>query len=277
MAHGNELSDALALEKIDLSESVNDAIAEADVEIQALKRELAAQGSGRHVREWEIRFTKLATNIVEKAIAKRRELGRRFPELLTPPLLTQLKERLNHHVDAIVNGEKNRIAMGGHGYGASHIPQAQIKAAGLKSRIAQRLEALRLEANLGLNAEEKPVTIFNISDSTIASLNLGTVFGDLTASVQTLSGHGQRELAEAFRKIAEALTTATALNDAYRKELLEHLSVVAEGAALPPEKRKIGPLRTSIAFLREGIADVAQLATLWPPTEELLKRLGVLS
>ena len=40
MAHGGDLSDVLRLEKIDLSESVNEALAEADAQIQALKREM---------------------------------------------------------------------------------------------------------------------------------------------------------------------------------------------------------------------------------------------
>jgi hypothetical protein len=45
MAHGNELSDALALEAIELTRSMNDARAEAHAELGALGREMAAKGS----------------------------------------------------------------------------------------------------------------------------------------------------------------------------------------------------------------------------------------
>src|SRR5438105_792243 len=62
-----------------------------------------------------------------------------------------------------------------------------------------------------------------------------------------------------------------------RRELLEHLSLVSTEIALPPEKRKMGPLKSSIAFLREGIADVAKLAAIWPEAEKILKALGILS
>src|ERR1039457_4178773 len=54
---------------------------------------------------------------------------------------------------------------------------------------------------------------FNISNSTIANLNLGTVVGDLNSSIQQLNVEGRKELAEEFRKMTEALGSSQELND----------------------------------------------------------------
>jgi len=279
-ANASNLSDALQLEKIQFGKWMNEAIAEADAGVRALDRELAAAGaynSGRRpVLEMEIRFSKLAETPIQKVIAKRKELGRKFPDLLTQDQLNQLRDRLNHHVDAMVNGERTRMATSrGGGITASH--EYQMKAHGLKVKISQELEELRLEARLGMHAEEKPMTIINISDSTIASLNLGTVVGDLTASIQTLNEHGQKDLADKIQTLTEAIAASTTVENAHRKELLEHLSFVSTEAALPPDRRKMGPLKSSVAFLRGGLTTATQLAALWPPIEEILKSTGILT
>jgi hypothetical protein len=284
VAPGSQVSDALKLEEIAFNRSMSDAAAETNAAVKALERELAASGlrnSGPYfVRDMEIRFAKFADGVIEKAITKRKELGRRFPDLLKPPRLDQLRDKLLHYVDGIVSGEQARIAMGGRSYGAASASlnqQAQMKANVIKARITQELEALRLEARLGMHTEEKPVTILNISDSTIASLNLGTVVGDLTASVQTLNNQGQKEFAHAIQALAEGLAASAELQADHRKELLEHLAFLSAEVASPPEKRKMGPLKSSIAFLRARIADVTQLASLWSAVEQVLKTMGIIS
>jgi len=150
------------------------------------------------------------------------------------------------------------------------------EASSAKVRISSELSALRLESRLGLHRHEKPLMAFNISHSTIASLNLGTVVGDLTASIQSLVGQGQDDLAEALRGLAEAITESRELEDAQRKELLEHLSLVSTEVALPPDRRKTGPLKSSIAFLQTGLRSVAQLASLLSTAEQALRVIGVL-
>jgi hypothetical protein len=288
VATGGEVNDALALEDIEFNKAVRDAATEAQAEINALEREMTAKralfSGPRYVREMEIHFTKLADGTIEKAIAKRRQLGRNFPELLTPPHLNRLRDKLHRHVDAVLQGQRTRLEIGGGrllgaalpGFSASINRQAEQKTYALKARVAQEIEILRLEARTGMHAEEKPVT-FNISNSTIASLNLGTVVGDLMASVQILSTHDQKGIADAIQALAEAIAASAQLQGANQKELLEHLSLLSTEVALPPEKRRMGPLKSSIAFLREGLADVAQLAALWQSTEQILKSMGVLS
>lgn len=117
---------------------------------------------------------------------------------------------------------------------------------------------------------------FNISNSTIANLNLGTVMGDLTASVQVLNQQGQNDLAREIQALTEALASADIGND-QRRDLLEHLSVVSKEVALPPDQRKLAPLRLSINALQQGLTIAGQLVALWQPIEHILKVTGVLS
>ena len=281
MSDGNE-SDALALEKVEFDKWMNEAIAEAERQIATLQRQAAAQGaynSGRrHLVEMEIRFSNLAEAAVQKAIAKRRELGRRVPVLLAQNQLQQLRDRLHQHVDAVIKGQQTRMSMGGFGgVSASLNQQIQMKGVALKGRVSQDLAALHLEAKIGMHEEPKAMTIINISESTIAALNLGTVVGDLNASIQTLNKHGQGKLAGLIQRLTEAIAGSTEVQDAARKELLEHVSFVSTEAALPPEKRKMAPLKSSLAFLRETLTTVSQLAALWPPIERVLKATGILT
>ena len=183
MAQGTEVADALALEANEFTRAVSDGATQAEADVNAFKQEQAARGLARSggvlIGEMEIRFNSIANGPIEKAIAKRKELGRRFPDLLTPDRLNDLRDKLHRHVDGVLKGQETRNAMGGGIHGAVLVPltrQAQNKASAIKARIAQDLEALRLEARLGLRKEERPMT-FNISNNTIASLNLGTVVG----------------------------------------------------------------------------------------------------
>jgi hypothetical protein len=137
------------------------------------------------------------------------------------------------------------------------------------------LEILRLESRIGINEESKSVTL-NISNSMIAGLNLGTVVGDLNASVQILAGHGEKNLADAIKALAEALAASAELQADRRKDLLEHLSAVSADLAQPPEKRRMAPLRSSINAMKEGLALATQLAALWTPVEHVLKATGVI-
>ena len=89
-------------------------------------------------------------------------------------------------------------------------------------------------------------TTINISQSSVATLNLGTVVGELNSSIQTLTNAGQDDLAKSIRQLTEAITASPHFEESLRKDLLEHLALVSAEAALPAEKRKRGPLRSSI-------------------------------
>jgi hypothetical protein len=239
------------------------------------------QSGGRYAAETEIRIRKLATSVVERAIAKRKELGRRVPELLTTEPLNRLKDKLNTFIDGLAKGHQARIEDDSRQAGFAPATSqafsrlAEQAAQSINASANQTIEALRLEAKLGMHEEERQVTL-NISHSTIASLNLGTVMGDLSASVKNLGDQGQRTLAAAIRALAEGVAASTDVNDATRKELLEHLTLISTETARPAEHRKLGPIRMSVNFLREGISQIAALVSTWQAAEHILRGMGVI-
>ena len=282
------MAEALELEETEFSKNVILTAENVRGQVQGLERELAPKGSAlsgvRYVRELEIRFDATFAGVLQSAIERRTQLGKTLPELLSVQALQELQEKLHRHVDSIAQGALARAQDDAIRPGL--LPQAagivrlvaaksQELAANLKSRIAQELRILRLESSIGLHSEEKPMTL-NISHSAIANLNLGTVVGDLTASVQTLNNHGQAELADTIKTLAEALAKSSELRADQQKELLEHLSFVSTEVALPPDQRKMGPLRSSISALRSGLENLATLAALWQPVEQILKSAGLL-
>jgi hypothetical protein len=121
-----------------------------------------------------------------------------------------------------------------------------------------------------------PPTTINISQSTIATLNLGTVVGEINSSIQTLTNAGQDDLAKSIRQLTEAISASTDLDESIRKDMLEHLALVSAEAALPAGKRKMAPLRSSIEVLRSTVSLGTQLVTLWQAVEHALKAVGIL-
>ena len=133
------------------------------------------------------------------------------------------------------------------------------------------------EARLGINQSGGlTVNTFHISHSTIANLNLGNVIGDLNGSIQQLNSGGHNELGSGLGKMAEAVAESKDLQDLARKEVLEHLVVVSDEAAKPPEQRKVGPLKTSISAIKSGIGMAAQLVEIWQSVEHGLKAAGII-
>jgi hypothetical protein len=273
-------SDARQLEDIYFNQWISEGAVEMSAKMQALERSLAARGLGqsgaRFQAEVDIIFGSIE-GIVERAIGCRRELGARVPALLEPSNLNGLKDKLNRCVDDGVNGVRQRMTLQPTGAaGPNFIQEAERKAYALKARLSQKLAALPLEGRLGVHQrEESKTTTFNISNSTIANLNLGNVVGDLNSSIQHLNSEGRNEMAEGFRKMTEAIGSSQDLNDDARKELLEHLVVVSGEAAKPPEKRKMAPLKTSVEAIRSGIGIATQLLTLWEAAERALKSAGI--
>jgi hypothetical protein len=106
---------------------------------------------------------------------------------------------------------------------------------------------------------------------------LGTVLGDLKASVKVLNGKGQEKLADSLEKLADALVPLPDLQDSVRKAMVEDVLFIAEQFARPPEERKNGPLKATIATVGEYVKTATQLAGLWTSIKHLLKSHGYIS
>lgn len=262
---------------------MSDATTKREEQLRALERNLASRGLGRWggkpLEEAKLVFT-LVEEVVQQCIEYRRELAVKAPSLLSPANLNALHQKLSKYVDGGLNSirmwQSTRGSRGGGHIAASQ--EGERRAYALKARIKTKLEALRLEARLGLHQPQTQEgnTTIHISNSTIANLNLGTVLGDLKGSIQQLTTEGQNSLAESLRKFTEAVASSAEIEDPVRKELLEHLSVVSGEAAKPIAGRRIAPLRTSFEAVKSGVGLATQLLTLWQGVEHALKAAGVL-
>lgn len=279
---GAALSDALQLEHIKFGQLMSDAATKREEDIKALERKLASQGTlrsgGQLLAVTDIIFTAIE-GVVEKVIEYREELAVRVPTLLAPANLLTLQSKLDQYIDGGVNGVRTRHSMqwARTGGGLSASQEAERRAYALKARVKQKLAALPLEARLGIHQSNKHLgTMVHISNSTISNLNLGNVVGDLNSSIQQLSTEGRNDLAEAVRKLTEAVGASEQMNDEVRKEVLEHLSIVSGEAVKPAGSRKMGPLKTSLEAVKSGVALGTQLLTLWQGVEHALKAAGVI-
>jgi hypothetical protein len=274
-------SDARQLEEIRFGQWISEASVQMRDDICASERGFARRGysssGARFKAEIDIMLAS-AENVIGKAIAFREELGAKVPALLTTENHHEFGSRLNQHVDALIKGIQTRAKLRPRDTaGGAVISEVERRAWAVKARAKNKLAALPLEARLGMHQPEEPrVTTFNISHSTIANLNLGSVMGDLNSSIQHLNTEGRNELAEEFRKMAEAIGSSQDLNDDARKEMLENLSVVSEESAKPPEQRKMGPLKSSLVAIKSSIGIAAQLLAVYQGLEHALKAAGVI-
>ncbi len=119
-------------------------------------------------------------------------------------------------------------------------------------------------------------TIF-ISNSTIANLNLGTVLGDLNASVQNLQTHGSQQIADAIGKLTTAISESMQIRDADRKDLLENLALVSKEVLSQPDQRRPGLLKSSLGFITTSLAAAKELIPLVHDLYEKLKAAGIIN
>ena len=249
-------------------------------ELNALLLASAARGgsiSGGVLRE-EINIVfATAEARIAKAIACRKKLAVTAPELLLPfPHLKEFHTKLDGFVDgAIIALQQRHSGQHSRKFPAGSLDAvmkaAAMRATVLKTKINGEIQALALEGVLGMHRRDQPQV--NISNSTIANLNLGTIVGDLNGSIQILTTAGQTELAAALRKLTEAISTSVEV--ANKKEMIENLTHISEEAALPPEKRKTGPLKAVMESLKTGVAVTSQLVALWQNVERALKAMGI--
>jgi hypothetical protein len=107
----------------------------------------------------------------------------------------------------------------------------------------------------------------NINKSTIASLNLGTVVGNLQANVSVLQDAGQKDLARALSALAEALTDSQTLNEEQKREGIEMVAALGDELAKPEAERK-----SSVAKLvAQRLGQVVRRASEVAGAYELLK------
>ncbi len=196
------------------------------------------------------RIAKVMEEYVQKLINSRLELRRKYArqeaELLSDVMLRQLETDLTNIAQS--NGKDFIDA------------DASLQ---LDAFLKRGIGKLKLQRELGFTDElgEKIVNI-NINNSTVAALNLGTVMGDMNATVATLQGQGDQKLAEAIRALTEAIAKDEKLGD-NRRDAIEALSTIGEQAVLPPAERKTGVVKALLTSLASTLRVGADTAKVW--------------
>jgi hypothetical protein len=145
-----------------------------------------------------------------------------------------------------------------------------------KGSLRSKLKTIALEGAIGMHRESQQQHItLNVANSTIASLNLGTVIGNLNGSIQTLATAGQTDLADAVRQLSDAIGASSELADDAKKEMIETVAYVSEQATLPAESRKLGPLRASVLMIKQNLGTIVGLANLVLKFQEALRHTGI--
>ena len=249
---------------------ISEARTEEQTEVAALEHNLAARGlalsGSRFSGEMKI-FLKKINGIIDKRIMLRREVGAKVPALLENQSMITLKAELDQFVDSATGGFITRLSSRqGATLGATE--RRSVARFSVKPQASKRgsiMNFVHFRSNHSSDCIGRPyrVTSIHISNSTIATLNLGTVVGDLNSSIQNLTNQGHADMATAIQRLAEAIAASQELQDAQRRDLLGHLSLVGTEAEHPAESRRAGLLKSSISFLQTGLNITGQLATLW--------------
>ena len=193
------------------------------------------------------RIAKAYVDYIERLIQCRLDLRCKYardePELLSNALLSDLERDLKTITASTAIGEDERLP--------------------LEAYVVRAIHRFRIKRDLGLkDAPEGTTLVININNSTIAALNLGTVIGDIKATVTSLQGQGHKDLAEAIKTLTEAIAKDEHLGDE-RTGMIESLATIGEQAALPEEKRKVGVVKTLLGSLGTGLRASADVAKIW--------------
>jgi hypothetical protein len=116
--------------------------------------------------------------------------------------------------------------------------------AGLHQRAQQQAMIRRME--------DQPRVQIDVTNSQIGTLNLGTIIGDVQNHLAAVTDSD--EVRDGLVQLAQAIVDSDELEDDQRRELLEHVDLLAEEAARPPEKRALRghPARSSGAGCGHG-------------------------
>ncbi|HYH87431.1 MAG TPA: hypothetical protein VEX60_18400 [Pyrinomonadaceae bacterium] len=113
----------------------------------------------------------------------------------------------------------------------------------------------------------------NISGSTVGMLNTGSIqdVQNIDINITSLINSGQTEVAEALKKITEAVAENKEVSDEKKSEMLDQLNELSGQAAAPPDKRaKPGVIKAVLGGLAASLGAVGGLAKVWSLTGDVI-------
>jgi hypothetical protein len=111
---------------------------------------------------------------------------------------------------------------------------------------------------------------FEISDSQIGTLNLGTIVGDVESKLTILDANDAAEIRTGLTRLTQAALREDELDEDAKRELIESISVLADEANRKPDERR----KSVVHSVTQAIAAIASTATgisvIWAEIEPLL-------
>ena len=117
-------------------------------------------------------------------------------------------------------------------------------------------------------------TVHNIrvDNSVIGAINTGQI-KNLNVALDNVQTAGAPELANALQKLTEAVLASSELAPEQKTAAVEHLSHIANQAALPKEKRQSAIGTTILEGLERIISASSGLLSIWQTVRPLVERL----
>ena len=266
--------------EIDLAASRAQAPEERDLVIivnDHATRGMATSGANiqsRHERRWRT---------VTELLALRLRL-----EWATPLLAedeTSWYERLVACIHRIVGQEQDRLLRAldedSRRFGGGPLPDSwrgQIlrEFEALRSQYLKEAEIRRDRRALEAKMPKPPRGItLNISQSSIANLNLGSQVGQIQSVVGGLHDKGLQEIAAAIKELTESIVNEVRLDDVPKREAVEMVSVISEEIAKPEAERRSSVLRMAGTGIRAIVMHVDKLAAAYELVRIAARPLGV--
>jgi hypothetical protein len=113
----------------------------------------------------------------------------------------------------------------------------------------------------------------NISGSTVGMLNTGNIqdVKNIDVNITSLINTGNEEVANALKKITEAVAENVDISDGDKSEILDQLNELSGQAAISPEKRaKPGVIKAIVKGLAASLGAAGGLAEVWTLTGKVI-------
>lgn len=263
------MSQSVALEREILEfQTQSSAMIEArDLKIIHLQADAARKGlrtSGYLVRAVLDEDTRLVRGLISLRLKLRREYGQLDRALFADDFLAEIESELATTISGTFRARLDLMQRRSAAFGGT-IPLDELdsREKQLKSELTVEVRKVALDRNLHRTLSlDRPSNVIVNVNSTVGVLNLDSIIGDVTTSVNTLSETGNAELALAIKGLTDAINNDSAMEE-FRTEAIETMSILAEEANRDPATRRLKIVKRSLEELKSWIPVATQVATAW--------------
>lgn len=110
----------------------------------------------------------------------------------------------------------------------------------------------------------------NVSGDKITLINARTI-QNLDASVDVMQSRGETELADAIKRLTEAIIESNEIEKSVKNEIAEQLEFLVAQATAEAQDRSIGVVKGLLAGIKSSISVAAGLLTIWNNVEPTIK------